>query len=56
MCSSDLSPARRTVVAGAHYRAGWLHRLMLGAHHRDLWATPLEVDVLDLSQFAGGLR
>ena len=50
------SPARAaTVVAGAHYQAGWFHRLMLGAHYRDLWATPLEVEVLDLSRFAGGL-
>jgi len=48
-------PTRQTVVAGAHYRAGWLHRLFLGAHYRDLWATPLEVEVLDLSRFAGGL-
>jgi len=44
-----------TVIAGAHYRAGWLHRLLLGAHYRDLWATPIEVPVLDLSRFAGGL-
>src|SRR5437899_3756322 len=50
------SPAvRQTVVAGAHYRAGWLHRLLLGAHYRDLWTTPIEVDVLDLSRFAGGV-
>ncbi|PYO60481.1 MAG: hypothetical protein DMD70_08495, partial [Gemmatimonadetes bacterium] len=48
-------PTRQTVVAGAHYRAGWLHRLFLGAHYRELWATPLEVEVLDLSRFAGGL-
>jgi len=48
-------PARTTVVAGAHYRAGWFHRLLLGAHYRDLWATPIEVEVLDLSRFAGGL-
>ncbi len=46
---------RQTVVAGAHYGAGWLHRLLLGAHYRDLWTTPLEVEVLDLSRFAGGL-
>src|SRR5213593_2968766 len=49
------SGARRTVVAGAHYRAGWFHRLFLGSHYRDLWATPIEVEVLDLSRFAGGL-
>src|SRR3989475_856999 len=48
-------PTRQTVVAGAHYRAGWLHRLFLGAHYRDLWAMPVEVEVLDLSRFAGGL-
>ena len=50
-----VAPARQTVVAGAHYAAGWFHRLWLGAHYRDLWGTPLEVDVLDLSQYAGGL-
>src|SRR5438093_344653 len=48
-------PIRQTVVAGAHYHAGWLHRLFLGAHYRDLWAMPVAVDVLDLSRFAGGL-
>src|SRR5207244_8016677 len=45
---------RQTVVAGAQYRAGWLHRLLLGAHYRELWTTPMEVDVRDLSRFAGG--
>ena len=48
-------PARQTVVAGTQYRAGWLHRLLLGSHYRDLWATPLEVEVLNLSTYAGGL-
>ena len=48
-------PSRTTAVAGAHYQAGWLHRLLLGAHYRDLWATPLEVEQLDLSRFGGGL-
>src|SRR5439155_1024887 len=53
---AQTAPAgRTTVIAGAHYGAGWLHRLLLGAHYRDLWTTPLEVDVLDLSRVAGGL-
>src|SRR5947208_4046614 len=47
--------SRQTVVAGARYRAGSLHRLFLGGHSRDLWGTPVEVEVLDLSRFAGGL-
>ena len=53
LCAQDARTT--TVVAGAHYGAGWLHRLMLGAHYRDLWGTPLAVEVLDLSRFAGGL-
>ncbi len=49
------APTRQTVVAGDHYSAGWLHRVLLGAHYRDLWAAPLEVEVFDLSRFAGGV-
>lgn len=48
-------PARQTLAAGERYRAGWLHRLLLGSHYRDLWATPLSVEVLDLATYAGGL-
>jgi len=47
--------ARRTVAAGPEYGAGWLHRLLLGSHYRDLWTTPITVDELDLARFAGGL-
>src|SRR5256885_9290436 len=49
------APRRVTMTAGAQYRAAWLHRLVLGAHYRDLWTTPLQVDVVDLAHFAGGL-
>jgi hypothetical protein len=44
-----------TVAAGPEYGAGGLHRLFFGAHYRDLWTTPLKVEVLDLERFAGGL-
>jgi len=47
--------AAETVTAGVRYGAGWLHRLLLGAHYRDLWTTPVRVPVLDLGGFAGGL-
>ncbi len=43
------------LIPGAHYKAGRLHRLILGDHHRDLWTTPLDVSVLNPSAFAGGL-
>ncbi len=45
-----------SVVPGPRYRAGWFHRWVLGTHYRDLWTTPLEVEVLDLDTFAGGLK
>jgi len=45
----------RRVVAGERYEAGAIHRLLLGPTYRDLWTTPIEVEVLDLATFAGGL-
>ena len=44
-----------TIAPGRQYDTGWLHRLLLGPHYRDLWATPIEAEVLDLDRFAGGL-
>lgn len=44
-----------TVVPGARYEAGGLKRWFLGGAYRDIWATPVEVPVLDLDTVAGGL-
>lgn len=44
-----------TVVPGAQYKAGGIHRLFFGSHYRSLWLTPIRVPVLRLSGFAGGL-
>lgn len=44
-----------TVVPGDRYAAGSLRRMLLGAHYRDLWTTPIQVPVLDLGTYAGGL-
>ncbi|MEO7962866.1 MAG: hypothetical protein ABIT38_03050, partial [Gemmatimonadaceae bacterium] len=46
----------RVITPGARYRAGWLHKMVLGDDYRALWTTPIEVDVLDLRATAGGLR
>src|SRR5262245_14009102 len=43
-------------AAGPQYQAGGLHRWFFGTHHRDLWTTPVEAPMLDLSSFAGGLK
>ncbi|HLQ22571.1 MAG TPA: hypothetical protein VK132_05160, partial [Gemmatimonadales bacterium] len=51
------SPPRSvTAMAGPRYGAGWLHRLLFGADYRPLWTTPIEVEVLDLRTYAGGLQ
>jgi hypothetical protein len=44
------------VAANPHYLATGLHRLLLGPNYRRLWATPIEVEMLDVHSFAGGLR
>ncbi len=54
--SSSLAKNDRVrVTPGARYKRGWLHRAFFGSLWRELWATPIEVEVLDLDTFAGGL-
>ena len=45
----------REIVADPSVSAGPFHRFLLGADYRDLWTTPVEIEVLDLSTEAGGL-
>jgi hypothetical protein len=45
----------RTVVAGRQYEAGGLRTFFLGENYRDLWTTPVRVEVLNPDTFAGGL-
>jgi hypothetical protein len=48
----------RTAVAtaGAHYGVSGLVETLAGSGWRDLWTTPVQVPVLDLDRFAGGLE
>ncbi|NNF12917.1 MAG: BamA/TamA family outer membrane protein [Gemmatimonadetes bacterium] len=43
------------VAPGAGYRAGALEQRLFGRGYRELWTTPIEVPVVDLETFAGGL-
>ncbi len=54
--SGDLIPGS-TVIATprGRYDAGVFHRFFMGGLNRDLWSLPIEVEVLDLEHFAGGL-
>jgi len=53
---SGRPPRFVTATAGPHYGAGWLHRLLFGADYRLLWTTPIEVEVLNMRTYAGGLK
>ncbi|MCW8961797.1 MAG: hypothetical protein OQK29_09550, partial [Ignavibacteriaceae bacterium] len=44
-----------TVIPGERYEAGGFHEFWFGTHWRDIWSTPIKVEILDLKNFAGGL-
>ncbi|MCE2447857.1 MAG: hypothetical protein J4F35_05560 [Candidatus Latescibacteria bacterium] len=43
------------VILGERFRGGGFKRWLYGSDYRDLWATPIEVTVLDLDRVGGGL-
>ena len=45
----------RRVVVGKEYGASGKYRLLWGGDYRRLWSEPIQVKVLDLQTFAGGL-
>ncbi|MCF8242915.1 MAG: hypothetical protein K9J16_16170, partial [Melioribacteraceae bacterium] len=45
----------KTVIPGAEYQAGSFHRFLFGDHWRELWTSPVTVEVLNLEKFGGGL-
>jgi len=52
---SDSIPGYVTIIPGERYAANGLHELFFGEHWRDVWATPIKVEILNLDEFAGGL-
>jgi hypothetical protein len=60
--ADDFGPADKaatlktdTVLPGWGYGGGRLRRVLLGRQYRELWRTPIEVPLLDLDRYAGGL-
>ena len=54
--AQELGQRTERIVAGEQFKAGGLHRLLWGDNYRELWTTPVELPVLDLQSFAGGLK
>ncbi|MGB5529322.1 MAG: hypothetical protein WBQ32_05070, partial [Ignavibacteriaceae bacterium] len=44
-----------TIIPGERYKASGFYEFWFGAHWRDIWTTPIKVEILDLKNFAGGL-
>ncbi|MEX0967029.1 MAG: BamA/TamA family outer membrane protein [Bacteroidia bacterium] len=45
-----------TIPAGESFRAASFKRFWLGDHYRDAWTAPVDVKVMDMSTYDGGLR
>lgn len=45
-----------TLVPYEKYDKGPFHRFLFGDNYRDVWSTPVKVPVVDLADFAGGLK
>ena len=44
-----------TIIPGEQYAASGFYEFWFGEHWREVWTTPIKVEVLDLDKFAGGL-
>lgn len=53
--SAQTADSTELQAAGPEYEAGGLYRFLFGAGYRELWTRPIQVPVLDLATYAGGL-
>ena len=51
----DDSTKKVLVAPGSEYKANYFHEIIFGSHWRDVWTTPVEVEILDLKSFQGGI-
>lgn len=54
--STDTTDKNVRIAANMQYnKAGKFKRIMFGEHYRKEWTTPVDIEILDLSSYAGGL-
>jgi len=44
-----------SIAPNERYKSSGLHTFIFGQHWRNVWTTPIEVPILDIRKFAGGL-
>ena len=44
-----------TIIPGEQYASSGFYEFWFGEHWREVWTTPIKVEILDLNEFAGGL-
>lgn len=53
--TDSTEPGFRTIIAGEEYDRSSLHQFLWGKHYRKEWTTPVEVPVVNLATYQGGL-
>jgi hypothetical protein len=53
-CQDD-SSKYITIIPGEQYASSGFYEFWFGEHWREVWATPIKVEILALDEFAGGL-
>jgi hypothetical protein len=53
--SQDYEKKYITIIPGEHYAASGFYEFWFGKHWRNVWTTPVKVEILNLESFAGGL-
>ncbi len=44
-----------TIIPGEQFAASGFYEVWFGEHWREVWTTPVRVEILNLNEFAGGL-
>lgn len=55
ICSQTNESKYITIIPGEHYAASGFYELFFGEHWRDVWTTPVKVEIIDLENFSGGI-
>ena len=51
----DIEKRYITIIPGEQFSASGFYEFWFGSHWREVWATPVKVEILNLDEFAGGL-